>query len=219
MGSLADALYRVGRTLTSPREAFYIHLAEKHSLSLPLIIYISLSFSLSSLTVKSVFAMTGLSGIIPELVSDFLIEFFGIIGLTFSISLLILYATVIHLTARIAGYTLGKWEEVLCAVAYSVLPQSFTAFALALSYLFSSYEFLLTSVVLMALAGLWSLYIIIEEISVIYDTSIGHSVLISVVGPILILLTAIGLLSVIGLSSLAIEIAVLVALYYWRVGS
>ncbi|MEM3371779.1 MAG: Yip1 family protein [Candidatus Korarchaeum sp.] len=216
MEDLEDLLYRVGKLLTSPREAFYVHIVERHPLSLPLLIYIVLSFALTSLPVKTSFLLLGLPAVAFRLPLELLSEFSGVIGAAFSISWLILYATIIHLVARISGYATGRWEETLCAVAYSIIPQSMTAFLMGLSYLFASYELLLISLVFLFLAFIWSIYIVVEEVSLIYDLTIGRSVLISLLGPLMITISSLGILSLIGPPGLAIVIVLLVALYYWR---
>lgn len=216
MEGLEDLLYRVGKLLISPREAFYVHIVERRSLSLPLLIYTVLSFVLTSLPVKTSFLLLGLPALAPNLPLELLSEFSGAIGAAFSVSWLILYATIIHLVARISGYTMGKWEESLCAIAYSIIPQSLTAFLMGLSYLFTSYELLVASLVFLFLAFIWSLYILVEEISLVYDLTVGRSILISLLAPLAIVLSSLGLLLLLGLPGLAIMIVLLLALYYWR---
>ncbi|MCS7103454.1 MAG: YIP1 family protein, partial [Candidatus Korarchaeum sp.] len=145
MEGLEDLLYRVGKLLISPREAFYVHIVERHPLSLPLLIYIVLSFTMTSLSVKATFLLLRLPTVPSILPLELLFELSGVIGVAFSTSWLILYATIIHLIARISGYTTGRWEETLCAVAYSVIPQSLTSFLLGLSYILTNYELLIVS--------------------------------------------------------------------------
>lgn len=216
MEGLEDLLYRVGKMLVSPREAFYVHTVERHPISFPLSIYIALSFTISSLLAKVSFVLLGLPTLFPIFPLEVLSELFGVIGVAFSISFLIFYATAIHLIARILRYAMGSWEEVLCAVAYSVIPQSMTAFLLGLSYLFSSYELLLVSLAFLFLGFTWSAYILTEEISLVYDLSMGRSLLISLIGPLSILALSLLLFTLMGLFGLAVVVVPLVALYYWR---
>ncbi len=216
MDDLEDLLYRIGKLLTSPREAFYVHIVERRSLSLPILIYVTLSFALTSLSAKVSSFLLGLPTAAPDLLLELLYEFSGAIGVAFSISWLILYVTMIHLVARISGYATGRWDETLCAVAYSILPQSLTAFLMGLSYLFINYELLLASLALFSIASIWSIYMIVEEVSLVYDLSIGRSLFVSLLGPLCILLSSLGLLSLLGPSGLIIVAASLIALYYWR---
>ncbi len=214
MSDLEDTLYRVGKLLISPREAFYVHLAGKYSLSLPISIYLILSFSLSSLLAKSIATILGTpsTGFLPELI----LEFSGAIGVTISVSWLILYVTLIHVIARIMGHLSGRWDEALSAVAFSAAPQSFTAFSMGLAYIFSSYEFLLISLALLPLTSIWSLYILIDEVSLIYDSSIGRSIFISFLGPLSFMIVSILLFSITGLPGLMIPVVSMIILYYWR---
>jgi hypothetical protein len=214
LSDLEDTLYRVGKLLISPREAFYVHLAGKYSLSLPISIYLILSFSLSSLLAKSIAAVLGTPriGLLPEVI----LEFSGAIGVTISVSWLILYVTLIHVIARIMGHLSGSWDEALSAVAFSAVPHSLTAFSMGLAYIFSSYEFLLISLALLPLASIWSLYILIDEVSLIYDSSIGRSIFISFLGPLSFIVASILLFSITGLPGLMIPVVSMIILYYWR---
>jgi hypothetical protein len=214
VSDLEDTLYRVGKLLISPREAFYVHLAGKYSLSLPILVYLVISFSSSSLLVKSIARVLGIPriGFLPEVI----LEFSGAIGVTISVSWLILYATLIHLIARIMGHLSGKWDEVLSALAFSSVPQSLTVFSMSLSYILSSYEFLLISLILVPLTYIWSLYILIEEVSLIYDSSIGRSILISFFGPFSFIIVSILLFSIIGIPGLIIPVVSMIVIYYWR---
>lgn len=214
MSDLEDTLYRVGKLLISPREAFYVHLAGKYSLSLPILIYLILSFSLSSLLAKSIATALWIPKIISLL--EVILEFSGAIGVTISVSWLILYVTLIHVIARIMGHLSGRWDETLSAVAFSAVPHSFTAFSMSLAYIFSSYEFLLISLALLPLTSIWSLYILIEEVSLIYDSSISRSILISFLGPLSFMIVSILLYSITGLPGLIIPAASMMILYYWR---
>ncbi|RDD53918.1 MAG: hypothetical protein BA066_01960 [Candidatus Korarchaeota archaeon NZ13-K] len=215
MDGLEDMLYRVGKLLISPREALYVHIVEGHSLSLPLLIYITLSFSLTSLPIKASWLLLGPPAT-SMIILDLLPEISGVIGVAFSISWLILYVTMIHVTARILGYTRGRWEETLCAVAYSILPQSLTAFLMGLSYIFISYELLLTSLAFLCLASIWSAYVIVEGISLIYEASTLKSLLISLLIPLCMIASSLALLSLLGLPGLVLMLVSLTTLYYWR---
>jgi len=75
---------------------------------------------------------------------------------------------------------------------------------------------LLISLILVPLTYIWSLYILIEEVSLIYDSSIGRSILISFFGPFSFIIVSILLFSIIGIPGLIIPVVSMIVIYYWR---
>ncbi len=219
MREIEDTLYRLGKVLTSSREAFDTHIAEKYSSALPLAIYISISFSLGSLAIKGILKTIGSIplplynlGWVLELIANLS----GVIGVAGSLINLLVYASLIHISARIMGYEEGRWDDLIGLIAYSSLPFVFPAALAAISYIASWFSLLITSLVLIIPFSLWSLYLIIVATSVNYEISLGHALIASVVIPVIICLIAGSLTAKLGAIGLIIAILGLAALYVWR---
>jgi len=218
MEELRDALYRIGKVITSPKEAFDTHIAEKYSLSLPLVIYLAISYSLTSLVVKSIARPLGV--IIPhnlDWLVGFIVGLSGVIGVAAALIDLLVYATLVHVVVRIMGYKGGKWDDFIGLVAYSSLPLVFPTALLALAFLYGSIVAIITSLILVALVVIWSLYLLVLATSVNYELGLGHAVLAAIVAPLIVLLIAGILISKLGaLVGLIILIAGIVIIYLER---
>ncbi len=217
MREIEDILYRIGKVVVSSREAFDTHIAEKYSSAFPLAIYISVSFALGSLAAKGVVKLIGTIplynlGWILELIADLS----GVIGVAASLVNLLVYASLVHISARIEGYREGRWDDLIGLIAYSSLPLVFPIALAAVSYLASWFSLLIASLILIIPFSLWSLYLIIIATSVNYEISLGHALVASIVIPLIVYLIAGILTAKLGAIGLIITILGLVALYIWK---
>ncbi len=217
MREIEDILYRLGKVITSPREAFDTHIAERYSSALPLAVYIAISFSLISVAVKG---FVRVLGEIPFYNLGWLLElianFSGVLGVAMSLVSLLVYASLIHIMARIMGFKEGRWDDLLGLVAYSSLPLVFPTALTAAAYLMAWTPLLLVAVFLVIPFSLWSLYLVIVGTSVNYEMSLGYALIAAVVGPIVIALVSVALISNFGAVGLLIVVVGLVAIYLER---
>lgn len=217
MREIEDVLYRLGKVITSPREAFDTHIAERYSSALPLAVYIATSFSLISVAVKGlVRALGGIPfynlGWLLELIANFS----GVLGVAASLVSLLVYASMIHIMARIMGFKEGRWDDLLGLVAYSSLPLVFPTVLTAAAYLMAWTPLLLVAVFLVIPFSLWSLYLVIVGTSVNYEMSLGYALIAAIVGPIVVALVSAALTSNFGAAGLLIVVVGLVAIYLER---
>ncbi|GEM_PF-1257601 len=213
MRELEDVLYRLGKVLLAPREAFDTHIVERYSSALPLAIYVGVSFSLATFTVKGLVALLGR---IPLYNIGWLLELIanlaGVIGVAAQLIELLVYSSLIHITARLMGYEEGRWDDMVGLVAFSSVPFVFPAALAALGYLFS-HTLLIVALVLVIPFNLWFLYLIVVATSVNYVMSLGSAIVASIVGPLVAVAIAIALTSKLGAVGLVIT-AVGIALIY-----
>ena len=217
MGELEDVLYRMGKVITAPREAFDTHIAERYSSALPLAIYIALSFSLGSLTVKGIVRL--LDGI-PLYNLGWLLELganlSGVLGVAAGLIDLLIYSSLVHITARVMGYREGRWDDLVGLIAYSSVPLVFPTALAAVAYAGSWIPLLLGALILVIPFSLWSLYLVVVSASVNYGMSVGYALIATVVGPVAVALVALALASKLGALGLLAVIVGLIALYLWR---
>ncbi len=212
MSELEDVLYRLGKVIISPREAFDTHVMERYSSYLPLSIYIGVNFALTALIVKGIASILGQ---LPLYNLGWLLELIantaGIIGVAVSLLALLICASLIHITARIMGYEEGRWDDLVGLVGFSSTPLVIPTALAAFGYLFSR---LMLSVAILLLIpfSLWSLYLIVVATSVNYEMSIGNAIIASVVGPLVMILITLILslkLEALGLLIAVVGIAVI----------
>ncbi len=213
MRELEDVLYRLGKVLLAPREAFDTHIMERYSSALPLALYVGVSFALTALTVKG---FVGLLGRIPLYNIGWLLELVanlaGVIGVAGGLIDLLIYSSLIHITARLMGHEEGRWDDIVGLVAFSSAPLVFPTALAALGYLFS-HILLIVSVVLVVPFSLWSLYLIVVATSVNYEMSLGNAIVASVVGPLVAVIVAITLTSKLGAVGLVITVVGIALIY------
>lgn len=218
MSELDDMLYRLGKVLLAPKEAFDTHIVERYSSYLPLSIYIGVSFSLSALTVKG---LVSLIGRVPPYNIEWLLELLanlaGIIGVAGGLLNLLIYSSLIHISARVMGYEEGRWDDLVAIVAFSSIPIVFPTALIAIGYL-ASHTTLIASLLLVPLFSLWSLYLIVVGTAVNYGMTLGNAVISSIVGPLLTVIVTLLLTSRLGPLGLVITTAGLALIYIWARG-
>ncbi len=216
MRELEDVLYRLGKVLLAPREAFDTHIVERYSSALPLALYVGVSFALTALTVKG---FAGLLGQLPLYNIGWLLELVanlaGVIGVAAGLVDLLIYSSLIHITARLMGYEEGRWDDIVGLVAFSSAPLVFPTALAAVGYLFS-HVLLIVSLVLVVPFSLWSLYLIVVATSVNYEMSLGNAIVASVVGPLVAVIVALALTSKLGAVGLVITVVGIALIYLER---
>ncbi len=213
MSELEDVLYRLGKVLLAPREAFDTHIAERYSSYLPLALYVGVNFSLSALAVKGLLSLIGQVplynlGWLLELVANLA----GVLGVASGLVDLLMHSSLIHITARLMGYDEGRWDDLVGLVAFSSAPLVFPTALAAVGYLVS-HVLLLVSLVLVIPFALWSLYLMVVATSVNYGMTTGSAIVASVVGPLVAMLVAVLLTAKLGPVGLLITIVGIAVVY------